>query len=105
VDTTSSALSRIVELLAEHQDVQDRLRDELTIARDTGKQVDYDYLHNLPYLEAILRETLRLYVTLARTLVLQAFNCRLHVDILQFRFCAEREGSFILFSYSHRQSS
>ena len=42
--------------------MQDKLRDELTMACDTGKQIDYDYLLNLPYLDAIMRETLRLYV-------------------------------------------
>ena len=61
-DTTSTALSRILWLLAEHQDVQDRLREELTVARDGGEKIDYDYLHGLPYLEAVCRETLRLYV-------------------------------------------
>jgi len=29
----------------EHQDVQDKLRRELKIARDDGKAIDYDYLH------------------------------------------------------------
>lgn len=61
-DTTSSALGRILHLLAQHQDVQDKLREELA-AVDGGKgQLDYDDLHALPYLEAVCRETLRLYV-------------------------------------------
>jgi len=60
-DTTSTTLCRLLWLLAGQQDVQDKLRDELTTARDTGKQMDYDYLNNLPYLDAIIRETLRLY--------------------------------------------
>jgi len=66
-DTTSTALSRILWLLSENQDVQDKLREELTIARDTGNEIDYDYLHNLPYLEAVCRETMRLYGPLATT--------------------------------------
>ena len=68
-DTTSSAISRILWLLAEHQDVQDKLRQELKIARDSGKVIDYDYLHNLPYLEAVCRETMRVYVLIIRTLI------------------------------------
>jgi len=61
MDTTSSALSRILFLLAEHQDVQDKLRIELTKAREAASDPDYDTLHALPYLEAVCRETLRLY--------------------------------------------
>ncbi|CAA7267173.1 unnamed protein product [Cyclocybe aegerita] len=69
MDTTSSALSRILWLLANHQDVQDKLRAEV---REAGKQGDlaYDDLVNLPYLDAVCRENLRLYPpvsVLART--------------------------------------
>lgn len=63
MDTTSSALARILQLLSEHQDVQDRLREEVRSAyksSDSGN-LDYDTLHELPYLEAVCRETLRLY--------------------------------------------
>ena len=73
VDTTSTTLSRILWLLADRQDVQDKLREELTTVRDTGEKIDYDSLNNLPYLEAVCRETLRLYVplmpALSRTLI------------------------------------
>jgi len=69
MDATSASMSQILWLLAKNQAAQDRLREELTVARDSGKQIDYDYLHNLPYLEAILRETLRLYVHVAWILV------------------------------------
>lgn len=62
MDTTSSALSRVLHLLSEHQDVQDRLREEVRAAyRISGSgDLDYDTLHGLPYLEAVCRETLRL---------------------------------------------
>lgn len=60
MDTTSSALSRIMLLLSLNPDVQDRLRQELVEARkEYGGDLDYDDLHALPYLEAICRETLR----------------------------------------------
>ena len=68
MDTTSTALSRILWTLAGHQDVQDKLREELTTVRDTGEKIDYDSLNNLPYLEAVCRETLRLYVPLTPAL-------------------------------------
>ena len=58
-DTTSSALARILDLLAHHPEVQEKLRDEIREAR-CGKDLPYDELTNLPYLEAVCRETLRL---------------------------------------------
>ncbi|TCD65651.1 cytochrome P450-dit2 [Steccherinum ochraceum] len=59
-DTTSGALSQILQLLAEHQDVQDKLRDEIRAAKQ-GDFIGYDDLHTLPFMDAICRETLRLY--------------------------------------------
>ncbi|KAJ3496107.1 hypothetical protein NLJ89_g10532 [Agrocybe chaxingu] len=62
-DTTSSALSRILYLLAINKDCQDRLRQEIRQAKEDngGRDIDYDTLVSLPYLDAICRETLRLY--------------------------------------------
>ena len=79
MDTTSSALARLLHLLSEHQDIQDKLRDEVQRAsaskRSEGRvnsdeddedeasegQLNYDQLMNLPFLDAVVRETLRLY--------------------------------------------
>ncbi|KAJ7475738.1 cytochrome P450 [Mycena latifolia] len=60
-DTTSSALSRTLHLLAQHQDVQEKLRQELRSAQKDGIDPSYDDLVSLEYLDAICRETLRLY--------------------------------------------
>jgi len=60
METTSGALARILHKLAEHQDVQDKLRREITEARE-GVDLGYDELMSLPYLEAVCRETLRLH--------------------------------------------
>ncbi|KAI0028313.1 cytochrome P450 [Vararia minispora EC-137] len=60
-DTTSSALARILYLLALHPDVQERLREELTEACDAKGEIGHDHLVDLPLLEAVCRETLRLY--------------------------------------------
>jgi cytochrome P450 len=60
MDTTSGALARILSLLSIHQDVQDKLRQEITEARKSG-DLSYDELVALPYLEAVCRETLRVY--------------------------------------------
>ena len=62
-DTTSNALSRTLHLLSLRPDVQDRLRDELRAACEDNDELTYDQLVSLPYLEAVCRETLRLYVT------------------------------------------
>ncbi|EIM86870.1 cytochrome P450 [Stereum hirsutum FP-91666 SS1] len=62
MDTTSSALSRILHLLSMNPEVQDRLREELINARkEIEGDFDYDTLMGLPYLEAVCRETLRMY--------------------------------------------
>ncbi|KAH8111253.1 cytochrome P450 [Phellopilus nigrolimitatus] len=74
-DTTSSAIARILQMLALHPAAQDRLRKEIRRARCPGSDVDcnteeeesrkqeweYDALMRLPYLDAIARETLRLH--------------------------------------------
>ncbi|KAH7882788.1 cytochrome P450 [Phlebopus sp. FC_14] len=61
MDTTSGALSRLLLTLAHHPDVQEKLREEIKQARAEKGQLNYDDLVNLPYLDAVCRETLRLY--------------------------------------------
>ncbi|CAL1697886.1 unnamed protein product [Somion occarium] len=61
-DTTTSALAQIFHLLAEHSDVQEKLRAEVANARmKAGGDIPHDELMALPYLDAVCRETLRLY--------------------------------------------
>lgn len=48
-------------ILADRQDVQDKLRAEIVEARD-GEDIPYDTLVELPFLDAVCRETLRLWV-------------------------------------------
>ncbi|KAI0086777.1 cytochrome P450 [Irpex rosettiformis] len=59
-DTTSAMMSRILHLLSEHPEVQERLRAEITDARG-GQDIPYDQLVQLPYLDAVCKETLRMY--------------------------------------------
>ena len=61
MDTTSNALARTLFLLAHNQDVQEKLRREVTEARVKYGDLAYDDLVALPYLDAVCRETLRLY--------------------------------------------
>ena len=62
MDTTSGALGRILFLLSIHQDVQNKLRQEITEARKSG-DLGYDDLVALPYLDAVCKETLRVYAS------------------------------------------
>ena len=48
-DTTSTALSRILWLLARNPEAQDRLRQEILDAQKGTKELDYDALVGLPY--------------------------------------------------------
>ncbi|KAI0059662.1 cytochrome P450 [Artomyces pyxidatus] len=62
-ETTSVALSRILLLLAENPNVQAKLRDELKEAFTSlpDGEMTYEVLSELPYLDAVCRETLRVY--------------------------------------------
>jgi len=61
MDTTSSALARILHLLAQHPEIQENLRREVLEAHNGREELSYDELVELPYLDAVCRETLRLY--------------------------------------------
>lgn len=72
-ETSTSAICRILWILAEKQDVQAQLRSEIRKAKQdyaiaqglSGPweevEVPYDILMGLPYLDAVVRETLRVY--------------------------------------------
>ena len=62
-DTTSSALSRALHCLVSHPEVQQKLRDEIDTSGILKGEVIYEELIGLPYLDAIVRETLRLSVS------------------------------------------
>ncbi|KAJ7194983.1 cytochrome P450 [Mycena pura] len=56
-DTTSSSMNRMFHVLAEHPEVQEKLRAEILA---TPEQLDHDSLVALPYLDDVVREILRL---------------------------------------------
>ncbi|KAJ6577167.1 cytochrome P450 [Mycena capillaripes] len=60
---TSSALSRTLHILAQHPEAQEKFRQEIRAANahQEGVDLSYDKLLSLEYLDAICRETLRLY--------------------------------------------
>ena len=62
-DTTASSLAMILWLLAEHPQWQDQLREECRVLfKKTGsQQLTYDNLNQLPKVEWVFKEALRLY--------------------------------------------
>ena len=60
MDTTSNALAMILHLLAKHSEAQAKLCQEIVNAKHGGKDLGYDDLVSLPYLDGVCRETLRL---------------------------------------------
>uniref|UniRef100_A0A2S2PVK4 Cytochrome p450 n=1 Tax=Sipha flava TaxID=143950 RepID=A0A2S2PVK4_9HEMI len=61
-DTTSISITMTLVLLGMHPDIQDRARDELrSIFEDSDRDVTMEDLNSMKYLEAIIKESLRLY--------------------------------------------
>ncbi|CAE6471531.1 unnamed protein product, partial [Rhizoctonia solani] len=58
----NSALARTLYLLSERQDIQRKLRAEVHEAHEKyGRDLDFEQLNSLTYLDAVCREVLRLY--------------------------------------------
>ncbi|KAK7684461.1 hypothetical protein QCA50_012408 [Cerrena zonata] len=61
-DTTTTALAQTLHILAEQPEIQEKLRVEIKEARlKAGGDIPHDELMALPFLDAVCRETLRLY--------------------------------------------
>ena len=68
-ETTATTLSYVSYELALNQDIQDRLYEEIKTTQDEEGTIDYETLSKLPYLDAVISESLRKYppaVRLAR---------------------------------------
>ncbi|KAJ7134048.1 cytochrome P450 [Mycena crocata] len=61
-DTTSSGLDRIFHVLSLHPEVQEKVRSEIL---ESSEHMSYEDLCVLPYLDAVVREVLRLYPPVA----------------------------------------
>ncbi|XP_025160850.1 cytochrome P450 4C1 isoform X2 [Harpegnathos saltator] len=61
-DTVATSLCFSLLLLAEHKDIQDRVRKEINeVMQENNRKLTMNALQNLPYLERCLKESLRLY--------------------------------------------
>ncbi|XP_059085965.1 probable cytochrome P450 6a18 [Tigriopus californicus] len=60
-ETTASTLATLCYNLANHPEIQDRLRAEInTVIDEHDGRIDYDSVHHMKYLEACINENLRL---------------------------------------------
>ncbi|KAJ6548742.1 cytochrome P450 [Mycena capillaripes] len=62
-DTTSSALSRILYMLSIRPDIQQNIRQEIRAARSSERRLSLDEISRLPWLDAVLKETMRLFIS------------------------------------------
>lgn len=62
VETTSSALTRVLHILAQYPDVQNQIRKEsdTMCERFATEELSFDTLSEMPYIDAFLREIFRL---------------------------------------------
>ncbi|KAF7369919.1 hypothetical protein MSAN_00621400 [Mycena sanguinolenta] len=63
-ETTSSSLARFLTIVAEDNNLQQRLREELRAAKALkapGEDLNFNELERLPFLDAVVREMLRVY--------------------------------------------
>ncbi|KAI0776891.1 cytochrome P450 [Trametes elegans] len=60
-DTSSNAITLVLERLVENPEVQGKLREEVVAMKDRydGGDIPYDEIMAMPYLDAVFRETLR----------------------------------------------
>lgn len=63
MDTTTASMSFVLYALAKYPETQSRLREEL----QQGSDLELDSLNELPYLEALIKEVLRLYTIVPTT--------------------------------------
>lgn len=65
-ETTATTLSFCCYELALNQEIQNKLYQELKLAIEKNGDIDYDTLSKLPYLDAVISETLRKYPPVQR---------------------------------------
>ncbi|KAL0563950.1 hypothetical protein V5O48_018108, partial [Marasmius crinis-equi] len=91
-ETTSGALTRLLCLMANNPQIQKRLREEISeaVEKNGDQMLEYSDLNNLPYLDAICREALRLFSPVTFVWRETTEDC---VVPLQFPIPGERPGT------------
>lgn len=65
-ETTSTLLTWTAYALATNQDIQERLYQEVKEAKERSGDLDYETLFELKYLDAVMKESLRMYPPITR---------------------------------------
>ena len=66
-ETTSSTMSILIYMLAQYPNIQEKCYEEISaLLSDEEKKIDHETITELPYLEACIQETLRLYPIVLR---------------------------------------
>ncbi|RWS22262.1 cytochrome P450 3A24-like protein, partial [Leptotrombidium deliense] len=60
-ETTSTSLAFVMHILVNHMDVQEKMRDEVMQLLEKDGQLDYNTVSSLPFMDAVINETLRIY--------------------------------------------
>lgn len=64
-ETSSATISHCLYELSVHQEIQEKLREEIKLALKKHGELNYDSLNSMPYLHQCVSETMRLYPALA----------------------------------------
>ncbi|XP_070577396.1 1,25-dihydroxyvitamin D(3) 24-hydroxylase, mitochondrial-like [Ptychodera flava] len=82
VDTTSTTMIWVLDLLAWNEDVQQKLYQEISSVVPKGQEITQEHLRNLHYIKAVVRESMRLYPVApasSRILASDVVLCGYHV--------------------------
>lgn len=60
-ETTSTALAYVTYCLSLHQEIQEKVYEEIVKKTGSDSVLDYDAVSQLPYLELVIQESLRLF--------------------------------------------
>ena len=60
-DTTATTMSYILYQLTMHQDIQEKLFEDIENAKENDGSLSYDTIQSLPFLDAVIHETLRMH--------------------------------------------
>ncbi|EFN86159.1 Cytochrome P450 4C1 [Harpegnathos saltator] len=101
-DTVATSLCFSLLLLAEHKDIQDRVRNEINeVMQENNGKLTMNALQNLPYLERCLKESLRLYPSVTfisrlctTDLKLQSYIIPKDTTMHLFIYCLHHDPNF-----------
>ncbi|KRZ67700.1 Cytochrome P450 3A14 [Trichinella papuae] len=101
-ETSSTAMGFAAWLLAKHPEVQEKLRQEVNMKfNDIQIGQEYDVIHDMPYMNAVMQETLRLYPPLV---LLVVRTCIKECTINEIQFVPGVQVLFPTYSIHHDET-